>query len=124
MRVQDTQTGKLVDALKSNGFDAEIFNSYANEYNQDYHHLSITVRGANDRLSKLWDLCKNFELVIGKYANENEPVILIRKSRRFAELIEQEGINYDLLNRRETTPMDNCKVLTNEDWIAFYNETK
>ena len=83
--------------------------------------MSITVRDAKDRLSELWDLCKNFEIVVGKYAYEDEPVFLVRKSRRFAELVEQDGINYELLNRRETTPMGNCKVLTNEDWVNFYN---
>ena len=122
MEVQETKTAKLVEALKNNGFKAEMFNSYSNSYNQDYNYLCITVREAKNKLAELFELCKDFEIVLGKYANEKEPVFFVRKNRRFAELVEQEGINYDLLNRRETTSIKNCTVLTNEDWINFYNK--
>jgi len=123
MTIQETKTGRLVEILKENNFNATLGNFYSNNYNQDYLHLTITVREANDRLSELWDLCKDFEIIVSKYANEKEPIFQIRKHRRFAELVEQQGVNYDLLSRRETTPLDNCTILTDEDWINYYNET-
>lgn len=120
MKVQETKTGKLLQTLIENGFDVKIYNMYSNEYNQDYCYLSLNVDSAENRLNELWELAKGFEIILRKNAITGNHLFEVRKERRFADLIEQDGINYNTLNKRETMPLNDCTILRSDEWSRFY----
>lgn len=124
MKIENTKTVKLLNELLKKGFNAELWCAYSNEYNQDYCHLEIKIKDVHNHLNDIWEICRGFEILLAKFAKEENTYLAVRKHREFAELIEQEGANYNNIKRRESTPLDNCTVFKHNDWKEYYKILK
>lgn len=86
-KVKGSKTFEMFNKLIELGFEAKLHSSFAYYYEKNNNYLSILIKNANEKTSELWDLCKDFELIIVKVNSEIDTRIEVRKNINFAEFV-------------------------------------
>ncbi len=88
--VTESSTYKLYELLLDQGFDVSISSMFAYNYDTDARFLSITVKDAEHRLNELYDLTRDFEVILSKYVKSNNVCFEVRRHRAFSETVTDE----------------------------------
>jgi hypothetical protein len=87
--VQQSKTFKVYQELIKRGFQATLAKMFAQNYDASNDYLSISVRGAENRLKEFYHTTDQMEVVLVKYAYEQNPCFEVRCHREFAEFVNE-----------------------------------
>lgn len=89
--VKESKTYQAYTNLLKLGFDASISSAFAYSYDKDNRYLSISVKGAENRLPELWlwNAVNGLEIVLSKHVDETNTRFELRKEREFAEFVSE-----------------------------------
>ena len=83
--VKKSKTYELFCKLLEANFDTNIHLHFAHYYDPVNSFLNISVKNADNRLSELYDIANDFEIVLSKFAIKDNACFMIRRERNFAE---------------------------------------